>query len=302
MSADRLTHNHKFVSQIDGVKQLGINYDCFECPEANSCSFDEYDTFGNFNCAACDVSNTTGYLSICDIDGMPIPIAEGRLSQHTFGDFLDQATSPNDPLFMFHYTNLDRYLMEWQLRNYEDAPYYGYPETGYQNICRLNDTISPDYPFENLFYDDIADLLGDGPYTARDIWDGTTFLDAVYVYDTVLNMVDDSTPYSNDDTNADEDSMTEKDVNISTDVIIIIGVIVAVGALCICCCIFQAYGSKSNKTSRAIVSSQLKKSHTPVYSTASAGNVSYATGTDDAQDAENAEVANGVRIIVNYVN
>ena len=34
-----------------------------------------------------------------------------------------------------------------------------------------------------------VDGIGDGPYTVRDIWDGTSIVDAVYVYDTVLDLI-----------------------------------------------------------------------------------------------------------------
>jgi len=168
---------------------MSINDGCLDCPEPNSCTYDPDDLFANFDCAACDISNITRCKSVFDEEGVMMNSFEDRFSQYNFGDFLDKATSPNDPLFMFHHNNVDRYYMEWQLRNYDDAPYYGYPETGYLNILRLNDTLTPDYPFEYLFYGEMAELLGDGPYTARDIWDGTTFVDAVYVFDTVLDMV-----------------------------------------------------------------------------------------------------------------
>ena len=45
------------------------------------------------------------------------------------------------------------------------------------------------YAFDYLFYDEMAEELGDGPYTVADILDGTSFVNAPYVYDSVLNMV-----------------------------------------------------------------------------------------------------------------
>merc|ERR1719242_595198 len=175
-----------------------MNNDCFQCPEANSCTFNADDPFDNFNCAACNLSDSISNSSICIIDDIEKVILSDRLGQHSHGDFLDQSTSPNDPLFMFHHCNLDRYLMEWQLRNDDDAPYYGYPESGYLNLCRLNDTLAPDAPFTYLFGDEMQEILGDGPYTARDLWDGTTFRDSPYVYDSVLNLIENGTAREDD--------------------------------------------------------------------------------------------------------
>ena len=84
---------------------------------------------------------------------------------------------------------MDRYTYEWQLRNYEQAPYYNYPTTGYEQGVRLNDTISPDAAFYNLFNSNDDVDLGDGPYTIRNIFDGTTFLTAQYTYDTILELI-----------------------------------------------------------------------------------------------------------------
>merc|ERR1711997_176780 len=136
-------------------------------------------------------------------DGVELTILGDRNEQQTHGDLLDQSTSPNDPLFMFHHANLDRYLMEWQLQNYADGPYFGYPESGYSDLCRLDDIVAPDFPFEHLFRDEMADVLGAGPYTARDIWDGTTFVDAPYVYDSVLNMISREIEDDNGSSNSD---------------------------------------------------------------------------------------------------
>ena len=188
-----------------------MNYDCFECPEPNSCTFDPDDDFSNFDCASCYLSNSTFTVNdttYCDIEGEAVPILGDRFSQHLYGDLLDQATSPNDPLFMFHHCNLDRYLMEWQLRNDDDAPYYGYPESGYSNLCRLNDTLAPDAPFTYLFGDGMQEILGDGPYTARDLWDGTTFMDSPYVYDSVLNLIGNGIERVDDDDLSTDEKLT----------------------------------------------------------------------------------------------
>ena len=79
--------------------------------------------------------------------------------------------------------------MEWQLRNYEQAPYYNYPETGYEYGINLDDVVSWEVPFVDLQFDEQLEI-GEGPYTARDIWTGTTFLGATYAYDTVLDLIE----------------------------------------------------------------------------------------------------------------
>ena len=199
----------------------------------------------------------------CNISETIKTFTGDRLSQHTFGDFLDLATSPNDPLFIFHHANLDRYVMEWQLYHYDDAPYYGYPETGYLDLLRLDDTIAPDYPFEYLFYDDMVDLLGNGPYTTRDIWDGTTFVDAVYVYDTVLNMVQ-----------PDDDD--EGDI---VAAVIVIAVTVAIACF-ICLGLVVYHKKKDNDTSSSGTGSGSKTSHAAVNSTASNGTAAESEETE----------------------
>merc|ERR1712083_663670 len=46
-----------------------------------------------------------------------------------------------------------------------------------------DDSLGPDFPFEYLFEGQ------DDSYTIRDVWDGTSFVNSPYVYDSVLNMV-----------------------------------------------------------------------------------------------------------------
>merc|ERR1712154_401186 len=125
----------------------------------------------------------------CLFDELNITLSIGaeREDQQMIGDFVDQSTSPNDPIFMFHHVNMDRYLMEWQLRHYDDSPYYKYPTSGYQTGLNLDDVVSPEAPFTKLLF--AKDSIGDGPYTIRDIWDGTNIVDAVYTYDTVLDLI-----------------------------------------------------------------------------------------------------------------
>merc|ERR1712241_664164 len=76
---------------------------------------------------------------------------------------------------------------------------------------------SPDVPFYHLFDDEDVSLI---PYTARDIWDGTTFMDSPYVYDSVLNLIANGTEstvigYSTTDIE-DDTSTTENEWAVST--------------------------------------------------------------------------------------
>lgn len=82
--------------------------------------------------------------------------------------------------------------MEWQIRNYEQSPYYNYPTTGYETGINLNDIIAPEAPFTKLLFDDNLDI-GDGPYTIKDIWDGTSIINASYTYDTILGLIQKTT-------------------------------------------------------------------------------------------------------------
>ena len=269
-------------SQVDGVRRIAINYDCFECPEVNSCTFNESEPFANFDCAFCNATGMVNGTSSCNVGGAVISILGERLSQWTHGDLTDIATAPNDPLFMFQHANSDRYVMEWQLKNFDQAPYYGYPETGYDDLVRLDDTMAPDYPFEHLFYDEMAELLGDGPYTTRDIWDGTSFLNAPYVYDSVLNMVYQNTTSDDDD---DDDDETESETDASSDdddkknVTVIVIVVIAVTVTLVAIYLLVTYlrgKSKANSTEKEMAKKNESSStgdktntHAPVQSTAS---------------------------------
>jgi len=198
-------------SKINGVRKWAQRYGCFECPDAGSCTYDPNEEFANWECAQCRLTNDS---NVCVIEGVEKLILGERNEQQTHGDFLDQSTSPNDPIFMMHHANLDRYLTDWQLRNYDQRPYYGYPTEGYQDGFRLDDVLSANFPFTGLFTEESG--IGDGPYTARDIWDGTTILDAEYVYDTVLDLIvrddsSDSESVSDSDDSNDSDSMDSDD-------------------------------------------------------------------------------------------
>ena len=123
---------------------------------------------------------------------------------------------------MFHHANVDRLLYEWQLYHYDLAPYYGFPNASgyspgapdvtYGEGGRLNDIAVPDFPFYDFWSDNdyIDESNKDGPYTAKDVWDATSFLGSPYVYDTVLEYV--KRPVSGDgdgDGNNNDDGYSE---------------------------------------------------------------------------------------------
>jgi hypothetical protein len=67
-----------------------------------------------------------------DLPSFPIPPGLNI----TMGDMMDVSTSPNDPLFAFHHTNLDRMNMHWQRaiddvqpRSSEDDVLWNYPQS-----------------------------------------------------------------------------------------------------------------------------------------------------------------------------
>ena len=101
------------------------------------------------------------------------------------GDMYDPISSPNDPAFMFHHVNMDRYFTAWQARYADQAgDLWGYPRAdrdggeGYCGPHLLDSVVNPHAPFVGL-------LEGhDGPYTPRDVLLLTPDV-SPYVYDTL---------------------------------------------------------------------------------------------------------------------
>lgn len=179
--------------RLTEARFMAYNWGCLDCPDASECGT-AGDIF-DFECATC---NSLGSCTLPDGDIQYI--FGDRSMQQIAGDFMESGTSPNDPLFLFHHTNMDRYFMEWQLNNFDKRPYYNYPENGYVQGINLDDVVSDEYPFENVFnvYENDGNIDYDlyengngnpGPYTFRDIFDRTTVLNAPFTFDTVLDLI-----------------------------------------------------------------------------------------------------------------
>jgi len=106
------------------------------------------------------------------------------------GDGYEVSGSPNDPLFLFHHANVDRLLVEWQLRvkysQHAPLPFSGFPTTGMCKGHNLNDVISERDPF-------FGSLLGwqgraaEKRLTSADLLEATTpGSNGFYTYDSVV--------------------------------------------------------------------------------------------------------------------
>merc|ERR1712232_795542 len=103
------------------------------------------------------------------------------------GDFWDLATSPNDPIFMFHHSNVERSRMKWMKANAEKkGMYYGFPLLDKQclwgdsctsNGTSLYDTVSALWPFDGA-------LVGSSEYvTHADVMCKLSYDNTPYTYD-----------------------------------------------------------------------------------------------------------------------
>lgn len=167
---------------------------CMACPP---CRVGE-DCRCHRNETACAAANATG---ICQRhpcsrwdEGRPLgpcltcPLcADGDLG--SAGDYYDAATSPNDPIFWFHYLNVDRLFMHWQVAKsgspQAPLPYSGFPTKGLCPGHLLPDVMSSSDPFTGA-------ILGwtgkhfNLPLTNADLLEGTVpFESSPYTYDTL---------------------------------------------------------------------------------------------------------------------
>ena len=84
-----------FTIEINNIRKYAYSYGCYDCPQVGDC---EYGTDDPFECGACDVANGT-----CMIQDVTVRVRLSFDLQQMVGDFIDTATSPNDPLFIFHH-------------------------------------------------------------------------------------------------------------------------------------------------------------------------------------------------------
>jgi hypothetical protein len=98
------------------------------------------------------------------------------------GDMFDSYTSPNDPVFFFHHANIDRFFMTFEGYNYDSAPYFGYPTTGYSTGGNLDDTVGLGDPVPNPY----TGL----DYTIKDVFDYLGVLNAPFTFQSILNLKD----------------------------------------------------------------------------------------------------------------
>lgn len=92
------------------------------------------------------------------------------------GDFVDAVCSPNDVVFAFHHSNMDRVFYNW-MKNFEgstleEMAYFNYPREGLAYGSNLDDPLCPLWPFTDL----VPGSFPDDPnhmYTVRDVFDLT---------------------------------------------------------------------------------------------------------------------------------
>jgi len=142
-------------------------------------------------CVQCPTNCTSMNVELCLCSWVP---EEGGCANKDFnegyaGDFFSPVASPNDPIFLVHHTNIDRQLMEWQVKyvsqfeggmaNYEG--FFTYPESGKCQGHNLDDVVSSADPFYGL----IKELSG--PHTIKDILNYTRLgVNSPWTYDTLI--------------------------------------------------------------------------------------------------------------------
>jgi len=142
-------------------------------------------------CVQCPVNCSSPDIQSCLCKWTP---DEGECANEGFneayaGDFLCPVTSPNDPIFLIHHTNIDRQFMEWQVKYTSQFPggmkdydgFFTFPETGKCQGHNLNDVISSHDPFVGL----IPGVIG--PHTIKDVLNYTRLgVNAIWTYDTLI--------------------------------------------------------------------------------------------------------------------
>jgi len=114
--------------------------------------------------------------------------ADGELGAN--GDGYDTASSPNDPLFVFHHANVDRLLAEWQLRvqysPHAPLPFSGWPTEGMCQGHNLHDVISERDPY----FGSLLGWTGEAVHkrlTVADLLEATApGMNSFYTYDSLV--------------------------------------------------------------------------------------------------------------------
>ena len=154
---------------------------CMSCP--SDCPLGDDIDNNNERCKSCDTMNSDGSCTFGVYNLTYTTILNRANTEHIWGDFIDSATSPNDPMFFFHHINMDRYSYMWQLYNYINEPYYNYPLYGWETGINLNDIASPERPFIGIF----NEYPNNKELTYKDIFDSTSFINAEYAYDDLID-------------------------------------------------------------------------------------------------------------------
>ena len=155
-------------------------YDCLFCPHCNL--HDESE-----QCQSCHLIPTNKTCTIKQ-DGITYSgVMFDETEEYIWGDFNDVLHSPNDPFFMLHHINLDRYAFIWQAKNYQYKPYYKFPIRGWGYGLNLNDIMSNEHPFFDVYsymFDQNKKL------TNADVFDATTFENVPYLYDDIFTAIE----------------------------------------------------------------------------------------------------------------
>merc|ERR1711988_943237 len=156
-----------------------INAGCMECPvcEAGVTSVEDcVCKCARDDCKCSGIWTGNPTLELTMVDPKYVQVV---------GDMYDPISSPNDPAFMFHHANIDRFLFAWQKRHSNLAPLYNYPRAdvdsgeGYCEPHLLDSPMAPSRPFVDLFDDQ------EGALTPRDVFTRFAYGKGPYVYDTL---------------------------------------------------------------------------------------------------------------------
>ena len=142
------------------------------------------------------------------------------------GDMLDAVASPNDPLFIFHHTNVDRHFTLWTARmdslrintTLAAESYYSFPTDSACNGCNLADVISAVSPFMRSIFEPYEEktILQTPTVSAASLRRRREVSTDGFSAASSLSQQDDDyyvqMPNDNDDVSPDNPNLTIKDV------------------------------------------------------------------------------------------